>query len=485
MIDPGMRIIMINPRILDLFPSFDPTMKPLCYSVFNTPPRNEPCVGCPVLKTLRDGGRYVGEREVSICDKIHVISMMSSAITDRNGSITAAIEIIDDITERKGLEAQLHQAQKMESVGRLAGGVAHDFNNILTVILGYSQLGLMESDPTTPIYAQLEEIEKAGERATELTHQLLAFARKQAIQPKVIQLNETVAGMLKMLQRLIGENIQLNWIAAENLWLLMIDPSQIDQLMANLCVNARDAITDVGKITIETENCTIGEDYSVLHIEVSPGEYVRLAVSDNGSGIDRETLTHIFEPFFTTKAAGEGTGLGLATVFGIVKQNNGFINVYSEPGLGTTFSIHLPRHIGKSEQVQDTVLEVTAPHGSETILLVEDDATILRLATVILNDLGYTVLQANTPNEAIQLAKEHAGNVKLLITDVIMPEMNGKELANKLQTLYPQLKCLFMSGYTDAAIAKHGVLDEGVHFVQKPFTLSKMAVKVREVLDSK
>lgn len=408
-----------------------------------------------------------------------------------SGSLRVFLAIIFDTTERKRAEeensrlgAQLQQAQKMESVGRLAGGVAHDFNNILTVIQGYSQLGLMESDRSQPIFTHFEEILNASERAAGLTHQLLAFARKQIIAPKVLNLNEAVAGMLKMLQRLIGENVQLNWQAGASLWPVKVDPSQIDQILANLCVNARDAMADVGKITIGTENCTIDADYNIILGDVvSAGDYVRLTVSDSGCGMDNETMANIFEPFFTTKGVGEGTGLGLSTVFGIVKQNNGFINVHSEPGIGTTFKIYLPRYLNESGQEQKDDSPEALPRGQETILLVEDDQAILNMATKILDIQGYNVLNAGTPAEAIRLVKEHLGEISLLVTDVIMPEMNGKDLAHNLLALNPKLKCLFMSGYTADAIAQHGVLDEGVSFIQKPFSLQDFASKVRWVLD--
>lgn len=384
--------------------------------------------------------------------------------------------------EKAKLEFQLHQAQKMESVGSLAGGVAHDFNNKLSVILGCTYLAFNESDPDQ-LQKFLEEIRKAAEQSADLTRQLLAFARKQTIAPKVLNLNETVGGMLKMLNRLIGEDICLTWRPAADLWLLKLDPSQIDQVLANLCVNARDSISENGTITIETGNCVIDADYCSHHAEIVPGEYVRLVVSDNGCGMDSGTISHIFEPFFTTKETGKGTGLGLATVFGIVKQNNGFINVYSEPGIGTTFTIHLPRHVG-SVQAQNEGVMLPAPLGRETILLVEDELAILNMASMILAKQGYSVLSANSPAEAHRLAKEHVGDIHLLITDVIMPEMNGKDLAANLQSFRPQLKCLFMSGYTADAISRHGVLDEGVNFIQKPFSLPDLACKVREVLDS-
>ena len=412
---------------------------------------------------------------------------------DKDGTLVGVLGIGRDISEirrnedeRIKLESHLHQAQKIESVGRLAGGVAHDFNNMLGVILGHASLALMGSDPTQPLHANLEEIRKAAERSADLTRQLLAFARKQTIAPKVLDLNDTVAGMLKMLQRLIGEDMQLVWQPAQNLWPVKADPSQIDQILANLCVNARDAIADIGMITIETGNRSIDENYAVQNPEATPGEYVTITVSDNGCGMDKETLTHIFEPFFTTKGVGEGTGLGLATVFGAVKQNNGFINVYSEPGMGTKFTIYLPRH---EESCRGTVSlaheTAPAPRGQETILLVEDEPAILNMAAMILTRQGYTVLQAHTPGEAIGIAAENSGAIQLLMTDVVMPEMNGRDLAKALQARHPQLKCLFMSGYTADVIAHHGVLDDGVHFIQKPFSLSDLAAKVRVVLDSK
>jgi signal transduction histidine kinase/ActR/RegA family two-component response regulator len=361
--------------------------------------------------------------------------------------------------------------------------IFHDFNNMLAVILGHAEMALLQVDPAQPLHADLEEIRTAAERSANLTRQLLAFARKQTVAPKVLDLNETVAGMLKLLQRLIGENIHLTWQPGANLWPVRVDPSQIDQILANLCVNARDAIADVGTITIETGNAVFDEAYCAAHPDAVPGEYVRLAVSDTGCGMDQDTLAHIFEPFFTTKGVGKGTGLGLATVYGIVKQNNGFITVYSEPGQRTTFTIYLPRQVGKAEQARLAGAAEPALRGQETILLVEDEPVILELTTVMLERQGYTVLAASTPGEAIRLARERAGNIHLLMTDVVMPEMNGRDLAKNLLSLYPQLKHLFMSGYTANVIAYNGVLDEGVYFIQKPFSIKGLAAKVREALD--
>jgi PAS domain S-box-containing protein len=394
-----------------------------------------------------------------------------------------------DVTERKKAEAeaeklqnQLTQSHKMESVGRLAGGVAHDFNNMLGVILGYSEIALKKAKADQPIHSALLGIQQAAQRSADLTRQLLAFARKQTVAPKVLDLNETVTSMLNMLRRLIGENIDLVWLPDESLGAVVMDYTQIDQILANLCVNARDAIGDTGRITIETGNVVLDDAYCASHPGSAPGEYVILMLSDNGCGMDRETLLHVFEPFFTTKETGKGTGLGLATVYGIVRQNNGFINVYSELGLGTTFRIYLPRHKAHTEKMPES--EQTAPvaAGQETILLVEDEPMILEMTTVMLETQGYTVLPANSAGEAVNLAREYADEIHLLLTDVVMPEMNGRDLAGNLSSLYPQLKCLFMSGYTADVIAHHGVLDQGVQFLQKPFTMQTLAARIRATL---
>ncbi len=385
--------------------------------------------------------------------------------------------------KRKQAEESLRQAQKMESVGRLAGGVAHDFNNMLQAILGNTDLALQELPPDSLARDNLTEIQACARRSADLTRQLLAFARKQAIAPKVLDLNETLEGLLKMLRRLIGENIELLWRPAEGLWPVRLDLSQVDQMMTNLCVNARDAIANVGRIVLETENCVFDEAWCVEHTDFAAGEYVRLSVADDGCGMDPETLSHLFEPFFTTKEVGKGTGLGLATVYGAVRQNGGFVHVQSQLGQGTTLSIYLPRHTVRSEPgAAITPLQVVE-HGHETILLVEDEPAILRLSRKLLERLGYLVLTAASPGEAIRLAQEYAGEIHLLITDVVMPEMNGSELARNLLTLHPNLKRLFMSGYTAEVIAHHGVLEAGVEFLQKPFSSGELAAKVRDVLD--
>jgi CheY-like chemotaxis protein len=356
---------------------------------------------------------------------------------------------------------------------------------MLGVIIGSAELALEMIAPAGPVRKKIDQILYAAEKSAKLTQQLLAFARKQAIAPKVLDLNETMESMLKMLRRLIGEDIELTWHPGSSLSPIKMDPTQVDQILANLCVNARDAIAGTGKLTIETGNVTIDESYCADHAEGIPGDYVLLAVSDNGIGIDKETMEHIFEPFFTTKVMGLGTGLGLATVYGIVKQNNGFINVYSEPGLGTTFKIHLPRHEGKpAGNETEFAVEIPRSHG-ETVLLVEDEPMLLNLSKNMLARQGYTVLAANSPDEAILLSKEYAGDINLLMTDVVMPGMNGQVLAERIRLDRPEMKCLFMSGYTSDVIVHHGVLDEGVQFIPKPFSIKVLAVKVREVLDQK
>ncbi|SEM24188.1 PAS domain S-box-containing protein [Syntrophus gentianae] len=387
--------------------------------------------------------------------------------------------------EREKLQAQLIQAQKMESVGRLAGGVAHDFNNMLGVILGYSELILERGDLSEKLQGNLQEIHNAARRAAEITRKLLAFARKQTISPRVLDLNETVESMLKMLRRLIGEDIDLAWLPCSSLWPVMIDPSQIDQILANLCVNARDAISGAGKLTIETGMVNLDHAYCSEHAGFVPGDYVLLAVSDNGCGMPDEVLSHLFEPFFTTKEVGKGTGLGLATVYGIVKQNNGFINVYSEPGEGTTFKIYLPRHAGKADATA-TLKPADIPQGKgEIVMVVEDDPALLLLSRTMLTGLGYKVLEASSPSLALKLAAEHSGEINLLLTDMVMPEMNGKDLAQEVQVLHPEIKIVFMSGYTADTIAHHGIMDKGVRFLQKPFTIKDIADKIRQTLDGK
>ncbi len=409
---------------------------------------------------------------------------------DGKGAVVRMVGTHTDITERRRaeeererLQAQLIQAQKMESVGRLAGGVAHDFNNMLGVIIGHAELALARLDQADPVFANLQEIRRAAERSSDLTRQLLAFARKQIVTPRVLDLNATVEGMLKMLRRLIGEDIQLVWLPGEKVGSVKMDPSQIDQILANLCVNARDAIGSTGRIVIETAAVSLDRAFCAGREGAVPGEHILLTITDTGCGMDRETLSRLFEPFFTTKETGKGTGLGLATVYGIVRQNNGFVEVESEPGRGTVFRIYLPAHSVGTGSPKSKSPDDISTFGHETILLVEDEPAILNMTAMMLRSQGYTVLPAATPREAISMAAEYGAPIHLLMTDVIMPEMNGRDLAETLLSFQPGLRRLFMSGYTADVIAHHGVLDEGVDFIQKPFSMKDLAVKTRKLLD--
>ena len=440
----------------------------------------------------RQKGESVPDRYgVSLKNKsgeIRYGEVQSNVFADSRGTPNTIVQITD-ITDqlaseenRKQLENQLRQAQKMESVGRLAGGVAHDFNNMLNVILGRAELAMLGLAPDHPIQADLAEIEQACRRSAALTQQLLAFARKQAIAPMVLDLNDKVGGTLKMLQRMIGEDKELIWIPGHDLWPIRMDPAQIDQILANLAVNAHDAITGVGKVVVETRNIILDADYCTGHAGFVPGAYAMLSVSDNGCGMEKDTLRHLFEPFFTTKEVGKGTGLGLATIYGIVKQNRGFINVYSEPGEGAIFKIYLPRFVTAGEEAAKLSIVKPAVGGHETILLVEDEPAILSIGKSMLEKLGYTVLIAGSPNEAIELAKDTEQKIDLLITDVVMPEMNGKALAEKLKTVCSGIRCLYMSGYSANVIAHRGVLDESVDFIQKPFSSVELDRKIRGAL---
>jgi len=429
-----------------------------------------------LINRRKDGSLYTEESTIS-------------PVFDDAGALANYVAVKHDVSERKRmekereeLESQVQQAQKLESIGRLAGGVAHDFNNILQVMRGCSGILLNMLPQGEEPRALVEEIGQGVERATELTQQLLGFARKQTISPRVLDLNETVESMLKMLRRLIGEDIDLAWLPEPGVWPVRMDPIQVNQVLANLCVNARDAINGAGKITIETENVTFDEAYCATHSGFVPGDFVLLAVSDDGCGMHRNIREKIFEPFFTTKGVNEGSGLGLSTVYGMVKQNNGFINVYSEPGKGSTFKIYLARHVGEHAERPAQTKSELEPGQGETILLVEDETVVLNLGKRMLESLGYHVLTASTPDEALQLAGEQEKGIDLLITDVVMPEVNGRELAKQVSTRCPGVKTLFMSGYTADVIAHRGVLDEGVNFIQKPFSIEDLASKVRTLL---
>ncbi len=437
-------------------------------------------------------GEETRDAEVLIRDEQgndHWVIANASPVRDADGNVTAGIVVFLDVTARKQAEAdrehlqqRLNQSQRLESIGRLAGGVAHDFNNKLQAILGYVDLLLSDVGPGHPFRADLQEIRQAANQAANLTRQLLAFARKQTIDPKTLDLNETVEGLLKMLHRLIGEDIDLLWKPGEDVWPVRMDPTQVDQVLANLVVNARDAIADVGKITIETFRAEFDQAQCADHAGLQPGQYAVLAVSDDGEGMDAGTLGQVFEPFFTTKSQDQGTGLGLATVYGIVRQNGGFVNVYSEPGQGTTFRIYLPRAETEIDRVEPNSSKLLPRSGHETVLVVEDEQPLLALTEQMLRQLGYTVIAAASPAEAIELARKHDGAIDVLLTDVVMPEMNGRDLFGKLQPLCSGLRSVFMSGYTANVIAHRGVLDEGVCFLQKPFTIHSLAEQLRQAL---
>jgi len=400
------------------------------------------------------------------------------------GRLVGILGIGRDVTERVQLEQQLRQAQKMEAVGRLAGGIAHDFNNILTAITGYADLLLEDLGATDPRRQDADEIHKAADRAAGLTRQLLAFSRQQVLQPTVLEVNKLVSDLEKMLRRLLGEDVQLATRLAPTTGRVKVDPGQLEQVIMNLAVNARDAMPNGGKLTLETGNVDLDEAYAADHYPARAGPFVLLAVSDTGTGMSEETQAHMFEPFFTTKEKGKGTGLGLATVYGIIKQSGGFIWVYSEVGRGTTFKLYLPRVEELAERASQPAQAPARPaRGSETVLVVEDEAPVRSVARQVLERHGYTVLEAASAESALDIVTRYSGTIHLLLTDVVMPGLNGRELASRLAGLRPDARVIFMSGYTDDAVTRHGVLEPGSAYVQKPFTPDAIARKVREVLD--
>ena len=411
-------------------------------------------------------------------------------LRDSEGRIIGIRSTIQDITERKraeeemaALQEQLRQSQKMEAIGRLAGGIAHDFNNFLTVIKGYSQLSLLELKEDSPLKGNIEEINRATDQSADLIRQLLAFSRRQVMEMRVLDLNILLQNLNKMLRRVIGEDIELVTLLAEDLGRVKTDPGQIEQVILNLAVNARDAMPSGGKLTIETANVELDGAYARRHVAVTPGRYVMLAVSDTGVGMTPEVRDRVFEPFFTTKEEGKGTGLGLSTVYGIVKQSEGNIWIYSEPGHGTTFKIYFPQVEELLEEVKEKVVGEELPRGSETVLVVEDEQEVRKLAVRVLKRQGYKVLEASQGDDALRLCEEHNRPIQLMVTDVVMPGMDGRELTNRLMLLHPEIRVLYMSGYTDNTIVHHGVLERGINYIQKPFTVGALAGKVREVLD--
>ena len=443
-----------------------------------------PADACPIIHAFRTGqGRRVDHEVFWRRDGTAIPVEYSSYPIREKDALRGAVVTFTEISERKLLEEQVRQSQKMDAVGKLAGGIAHDFNNLLLVINGYSQLLLSRLEPRDPLRENIEQIKVAGDRAAQLTHQLLAFSRRQVLRPRVLDLNTVVSSMSAMLQRMLGEHIDLAIALNPDLGNVKADPGQLEQVLLNLTVNARDAMPQGGRLTIETVNVTV-EESSHRAQTIPPGPYVMLSVSDTGCGMDAQTQAHIFEPFFTTKGVGQGTGLGLSMVYGIVKQNGGHIFVYSEPRHGATFKIYIPRVDEASEAAETMPQPVALPQGTETILLVEDEPQVRALVRVTLEQHGYTVLEARHGVEALVIAAQHAGPIHLLATDVVMPQMSGPQIAKQLTLGRPDMKVLYMSGYAENAVVHHGVLDHGAAFLHKPFSLEILASKVREVLDA-
>ncbi len=437
------------------------------------------CTDCSVEQAIKTGTPVA---RVKKNQDGRVWYVVGCPVRDQGGRIVSMVELREDITERVSTEEQLRHSQKMDAIGRLAGGVAHDFNNMLSIIIGFAEISRNYMGPGHPLEDNLQEILSAARRSAEMTRHLLAFARKQTMTPKVLDFNTTIENSRKMLQRLVGEDIDIRFIPGESLSTVIMDPIQLDQILTNLAVNARDAISGTGRITIETRNVVLDDVFCKTHVYARPGYYVAVSFSDDGCGMDRETQSRIFEPFFTTKPQGEGTGLGLSTVFGIVKQNSGLVDVYSEPGQGTTLRIYLPAFEGVDDE---TVMDIVdqCPKGTETLLVVEDEKKILKFCKQLLSDLGYRVLSFSAPEKAVRYLERSAWPVDLLISDVVMPEMNGEELRKHVERLRPGVRCLFMSGYTHNVMVQRGVFPETIELMQKPFSIVELANRVRRVLD--
>ena len=491
-LDNDMNIIRVNKAMERWYPHAMSLVGKKCYEAYHG--RKERCDVCPAYQTINTGkGAYETVAKTGAGGEIvGWLDLYSFPFIDTvTGKMRGVIEYARDITERKraeeeklSLQEQLRQSQKMEAIGQLAGGVAHDFNNLLTVIKGYSQLSILDLKENNPLRNNIQEIEKATQKGTDLTRQLLTFSRRQVLDFKVLDLNALLKGLEKMLRRIIGEDIELVTHLEGNLGRVKIDPGQIEQVIFNLAVNARDAMPSGGKLTVETANVELDEVYAHAHVGVTPGRYVSLSVSDTGVGMSQEEKEKAFEPFFTTKGKGKGAGLGLSMVYGAVKQSHGNIWIYSEPGRGTTFKINLPRIEEELDTLRKRVETDFFPGGSETVLLVEDDELVRDLANRLLKQLGYRVLVAVNGEDALRVVREHDGEkIHLLLADIVMPQMGGKELAIKLKILRPDVKVLYTSGYADDGIVHHGAMDPGTQFLQKPFSLKTLSHKVRKVLD--
>ncbi|MGM0452908.1 MAG: ATP-binding protein [Thermodesulfobacteriota bacterium] len=437
---------------------------------------------------LQYGGRVLGCMAVTVSAGQRYDSQVQAMFSEAAEDVAFALYTIEMEQKkqraeqaREHAEEQLRQAQKMEAVGRLAGGVAHDFNNMLNVILGYSEIAMLRLTQDNPVYKNLLEIQAAAERSAELTHQLLAFSRKQIIEPQVMDLNKTISAQQSMLIALVGEEIRLAFQPAPDLWRICVDPTQIEQVLTNLAVNARDAIAQTGTVTVETANVSLDKSNADGLEPFAPGDYVRMRFADTGEGMEADTLAHIFEPFFTTKHRGEGSGLGLAMVYGIVKQNHGVIHAESTPGSGTAFDIYFPRYddVGR---LPEEPPQGRSERGRQTVLVVEDEAVVLDLAEMILDHYGYRVFKAGLPSKAIEIARRYKGGIALLLTDVIMPEMNGRQLKEEIEKIHPEIKTLYMSGYTDDVIARRGIINTGADLIQKPFSAGALTDKIRAIL---
>jgi len=485
-LDADQRVIRCNKAVERVFASHAEAMigRPCWEVVHGT---SEPIPDCPMRRALLSLKRET--LEMRLTDRWYRVTV--DPILDASHRLARGVHVMHDITdlksaheERGKLQEQLQLAQKLESVGRLAGGVAHDFNNLLIIILGYGEMVLNKLHPQDPMRDWVKEILGAAKRAADLTRQLLAFSRKQTLQPVVLNLNDVLRNLDKMLRRLIGEDVSLEMLLAEDLAPVVVDPGQIEQVIMNLVVNARDAMPQGGTLLIETANVVLDDAYASSHPGVTPGTYVRLAITDTGCGMSKEIMDHIFEPFFTTKEMGKGTGLGLSTVYGIVKQSGGNIFVYSEPERGTTFKIYLRATEAEARSVGPKPDEVRTVGHEEHILVVEDDESLRKMLAGLLSELGYKVTAAANAGEAVLLVEEVGLNPDLIITDVVMPTMSGKQLVDRLQRARPDLKVLYMSGYTDDAIVHYGILDPGTPFLQKPFTRHALGMKIRELLDT-